>query len=294
MAKGKQTCKILKEIRKQIAEENNIDLVVSECTYHSDCLGTCPKCEEEVRYLERELEKRQRLGKAAVFAGMTLGTALTAASCGYSAQPLAGKSADTTQCTQIPDEPLAGDVVAVNPERRDPDTIIGEPLMGIVPLYQQIFSFDSEYYLKHMKEKFVISEMEELTIISGNVEYEHIGGKGKPCDNLDELVENAEVFKAPYYFGGEKKFREALAVAWMGIPNIDKYVGDIEVAFTVGKSGQVSEVEIVKGLDEILDAAVSSDFLKMTWEPAEYKLKDESWSFPFECRCVKKIHFPVR
>ncbi|MCQ2303421.1 MAG: hypothetical protein MJZ97_00300 [Bacteroidales bacterium] len=64
MPRGKQTCKILKEIRKQIAAENDIELVVSECTYQGDCLGTCPKCEAEVRYLERELEKRQRLGKA--------------------------------------------------------------------------------------------------------------------------------------------------------------------------------------------------------------------------------------
>ena len=79
MAKGKQTCKILKEIRRQIAAENDIEFVTSECTYKGDCLGTCPKCEAEVRYLERELEKRQRLGKAAVFAGMSLGTLLTAA-----------------------------------------------------------------------------------------------------------------------------------------------------------------------------------------------------------------------
>ena len=79
MAKGKQTCKILKEIRKQIAAENDIKLVIEECTYQGDCLGTCPKCEAEVRYLERELEKRQRLGKAAIFAGMTIGTAITAA-----------------------------------------------------------------------------------------------------------------------------------------------------------------------------------------------------------------------
>ena len=71
MAKGKQTCKILKEIRKQIAAENDIDLVVSECTYQGDCLGTCPKCEAEVRYLERELEKRQRMGKAAMVAGLS-------------------------------------------------------------------------------------------------------------------------------------------------------------------------------------------------------------------------------
>jgi len=73
MAKGKQICKILKEIRKQIAEENDIELVISECTYQGDCKGTCPKCEAEVRYLERELEKRQRMGKAAVVAGLSVG-----------------------------------------------------------------------------------------------------------------------------------------------------------------------------------------------------------------------------
>ena len=73
MAKGKQTCKILKEIRKQIAAENDIKLVIEECTYQGDCRGTCPKCEAEVRYLERELEKRQRMGKAAMVAGLSVG-----------------------------------------------------------------------------------------------------------------------------------------------------------------------------------------------------------------------------
>ena len=87
MAKGKQTCKILKEIRKQIAAENDIKLVIEECTYQGDCLGTCPKCEAEVRYLERELEKRQCMGKVAIFAGMTIGTAITVAGCGPLVSP---------------------------------------------------------------------------------------------------------------------------------------------------------------------------------------------------------------
>jgi len=73
MSKGKQTCRILKEIRKQIAAENDIELVVSECTYQGDCRGTCPKCEAEVRYLERELDKRHRMGKVAVVAGLSIG-----------------------------------------------------------------------------------------------------------------------------------------------------------------------------------------------------------------------------
>lgn len=73
MKRGKQTCKILKEIRRQIAAENDIKLVIEECTYQGNCIGTCPKCEEEVRYLERELEKRQRMGKAAIVAGLSVG-----------------------------------------------------------------------------------------------------------------------------------------------------------------------------------------------------------------------------
>ena len=136
MAKGKQTCKILKEIRKQIAAENDIELSTSECTHKGDCAGTCPKCEAEVRYLERELEKRQRMGKAAVFAGMSLGTALTAAGCGPLVQPLAGMPVDAfdtnkvTQTDSFP-EPLAGDVVAIVPDSIPADTIVLDTLPEI-------------------------------------------------------------------------------------------------------------------------------------------------------------------
>lgn len=64
MQQGKQICKILKEIRQRIAEANDIELVTSECHYRGDCLGTCPKCEEEVRYLESQLEARKLADKA--------------------------------------------------------------------------------------------------------------------------------------------------------------------------------------------------------------------------------------
>ena len=54
---GKEKCRILREIRKQIALENDIRLVTEECTFKGECRGTCPKCESEVRYLEQQLEK---------------------------------------------------------------------------------------------------------------------------------------------------------------------------------------------------------------------------------------------
>lgn len=72
MNRGKHTCKILKQIRKQIAEANGIEYAVSECKYKGECLGTCPKCEEEVRYLEEQLNSRRILGKAVVLAGISM------------------------------------------------------------------------------------------------------------------------------------------------------------------------------------------------------------------------------
>ncbi len=71
MARGKQTCKILKEIRRQIAEANGIELATSECRYKGDCLGTCPKCEAEVRYLEQQLRARSIAGKAVALVGIS-------------------------------------------------------------------------------------------------------------------------------------------------------------------------------------------------------------------------------
>lgn len=71
MARGKQTCKILKEIRRQIAEANGIEFVTSECRYKGNCLGTCPRCEAEVRYLEQQLRARSLAGKAIALAGIS-------------------------------------------------------------------------------------------------------------------------------------------------------------------------------------------------------------------------------
>ena len=78
MTHGKNICKQLKEVRKRIAEENDIPLEIEECTYKGECRGTCPRCEAEVRYLENALADRLRLGKVATVAGLALGLATTA------------------------------------------------------------------------------------------------------------------------------------------------------------------------------------------------------------------------
>ena len=84
MERGKQICRILKDIRVRIAEENDIEFITSECTHKGDCAGTCPKCEAEVRYLESQLARRRASGRTMRLAGISLGIAaeaLALASC---------------------------------------------------------------------------------------------------------------------------------------------------------------------------------------------------------------------
>lgn len=79
---GKEKCRALKEIRRQIAEKNDIPYAVSQCTHQGNCKGTCPKCEAELRYLERELALRKSLGKAVAVAGISLAAMSGLAACG--------------------------------------------------------------------------------------------------------------------------------------------------------------------------------------------------------------------
>ena len=77
MAKGKSTCKLLKDIRQQIADANGISYQPKECHYEGDCAGTCPACEEEIRYLERELKARKGNGFGMKVAGIAAGICAT-------------------------------------------------------------------------------------------------------------------------------------------------------------------------------------------------------------------------
>ena len=80
--RGKDKCRILKQIRKQIADENEIPYVVEECKHKGECKGTCPKCEADLRMLERELSLRHRLGKTVAIAGIAAGMLTMTTGCG--------------------------------------------------------------------------------------------------------------------------------------------------------------------------------------------------------------------
>ena len=101
--RGKQTCRILRQIRAEIARRNDIDLVIRECTFQGECRGTCPRCEQEVRYLEEQLEKRRRLQKGVALAGVAAGMIAALSGCDAMEPPPA-------------EEVLLGEIAEITPQ----------------------------------------------------------------------------------------------------------------------------------------------------------------------------------
>ena len=105
--RGKQTCRILRQIRAEIARRNDIDLVIRECTFQGECRGTCPRCEQEVRYLEEQLQKGVAL--AGVAAGMIAAlSGCEAIQSAIEAQPAAS--------TPPAEEVLLGEIAEITPQ----------------------------------------------------------------------------------------------------------------------------------------------------------------------------------
>ena len=109
---GKNKCRMLREIRRSIAAENEIPFHTEDCKYKGDCKGTCPKCEEEVRYLERQLEKKRSLGMKVTVSAVAVGLIASAAGC-----TIAGKTTVLEGDVPYTQTDVAG---AVAPDDTDP------------------------------------------------------------------------------------------------------------------------------------------------------------------------------
>lgn len=107
---GKQTCDILKQIRRDIAKKNDINISIRDCPHGEDvrCPGTCPRCEAETRALEKALNDRKKTGKKLLIAGISAGL-------------VAGTIAGVSSCSPFPDDQLEGDVPAVYTSDDDTD-----------------------------------------------------------------------------------------------------------------------------------------------------------------------------
>ena len=122
---GKEKCRILKEIRAEIAKANDIEWVVSECKHQGNCKGTCPKCEQEVRQLEAALARREALGKTVAVVGISAAISLSVTGC---ANPFSQTTDGVPPLDgALPPENVTEETRETTPES---DTLICETEMG--------------------------------------------------------------------------------------------------------------------------------------------------------------------
>jgi len=69
---GRDKCDKLRKIRKKIAEANGIDFEPAECHHTGPCLGTCPVCDEEIKYLDEQLQKKKACGEDIILNGLAI------------------------------------------------------------------------------------------------------------------------------------------------------------------------------------------------------------------------------
>ena len=207
MTHGRKVCNTLKEIRRQIADRNDIAYLTTECHFEGECQGTCPKCEAELKYLENELHKRRLAGKVATVAGISFGLASTFYAC----------NAPQPQQTDIPipEQEIAVDTVNL-------DTIPADSMINATKKTHN----KAHFLLGGSEEWIIMNELTGIVALTGLVDVERT--VEFPGGEIESLKFIKECLKYP-----QKAKRKGIE-------------GTVLVTFTVGKDGKLSDIEVIE------------------------------------------------
>ena len=249
MKRGKQTCKILKDIRRQIAEANDIEFITSECQYQGDCLGTCPKCEAEVRYLEQQLERKRMAGKAITILGISAGLVAMAPMTSCSSSPNKGTNQET-----ISDSTNASVMFG---------EICPTPVEDTRPMVEKDTVNKQE--LPELPQEMGLIE---ITPISGDIIT--VKDSLSEKDSLTDVLEVAAVM--PEFPGGARELMKFISanIEYPEIAQGDMGQGRVIVRFIVDKVGNIIQPKVVRCVDPYLDKeALRIVGLMPKWKPGE-------------------------
>ena len=232
MARGKSICSVLKTIRKQVADANEIKYEPRECHYEGECRGTCPACEAEVRYIERQLDIRRQLGKAVAVVGISAGLSALSG-CGDKAKKVDNVSEEESRLT-------VGKVMVDTLQRLDGDVEYKSPVDTVIvekapaTVKKRTAPFQAPAPKPEKKEPAVYDEDDEVISeenVFGVVEQmpSFPGGDRKLMDYLKENI----------------RYPEALAESCVQ--------GRVICTFVIEKDGSISDVKVVKSVDPLLD-----------------------------------------
>ncbi|MDE6548494.1 MAG: energy transducer TonB [Muribaculaceae bacterium] len=287
MTRGKQTCRILREIRRQIAEANEINFITQECRYKGDCSGTCPKCESEVRWLECQLQARALAGKAVALAGISAG--LFMSGCGSS---VAAKSSDTlpdsieksfTSSENLCESELAEvDVTAMGPDDKFGEVAYQEEMEKMIRVNV------SEPSSKGNEVRTTSEESQEDERAKALQEAVIVGGVDDSLFKYDKYAEFPGGIDALFSFLLEN-------IEYPEEAREKDIEGRVIVKFIIDETGTVKDAAIAKGVHPLLDNEALRVVHKLPrFIPAEYdgKPKPSYFSLPVNFRSSDRDLYP--
>ena len=246
MTRGKSICAVLKTIRKQIADANDIKYEPRECHHQGECRGTCPGCEAEVRYIERQLDIRRQLGKAVAIVGISAGLSALSG-CGDKAKKVDSVSEKECKLT-------VGEVMVEPTERLDGDVEYQSPVDTV------IIEKDPETIKKRTAPfKTPKKEKEEMTVdevILGNIDgVEEVIKAPETTDHKETEIFGDVVEQMPYFPGGTNALVEYMEKNIRYPEDCEEVCiqGRVIVSFVVEKDGSISDAKVVRSVYPSLD-----------------------------------------
>lgn len=253
MTRGKTICSVLKTIRKQVSDANEIKYEPRECHYEGECRGTCPACEAEVRYIERELDLRRQLGKAVAVVGI---------SAGLSALTGCGNKAKNVDSVSESESNLSKGIVKVDTlERVDGDVEYKSPVDTVIvdkdpaTIKKRTAPFKAPAPKAEKKES-AVNEGEMVMGQTGGVDIDPVPIPNpyiNPKSSEEVFGDVAE--QMPSFPGGDRKLMEYLSENIRYPEECEEICvqGRVIVSFIVEKDGSISNVKVAKSLDPLLD-----------------------------------------
>ena len=232
MTRGKTICGVLKTIRKQLADANEIKYEPRECHHQGECRGTCPACEAEVRYIERQLDIRRQLGKAVAIVGISAGLSALSG-CGVKAKKVENVSEKESKLTE--------GKVMVEPVKTVDSVVVKRTAPFKAPA------------TKPEKKDSAVCKKEEEVLVFGSV------GEIQPEVRTPD-PESTEAYdvvqQMPLFPGGDKKLMEYLAENTHYPKECEESCiqGRVIVTLVIEKDGSISNVKVVRSLDPLMDA----------------------------------------
>ena len=295
MNHGKTTCNQLKAIRKQIADANGIAYEPHECTFEGECRGTCPACEGEMRYIERELQRRQSLGKKIAVVGIATGlsaaVATTQQSCSFTSS--SDRLINPPDKESSANEPTMGEVMVPPPSQPKQEYMSerfrmynGSPLWIASSESGDDYLIEDVNIIASPKKNCVPKKADEfIDDIEGDMDIEEIEF---PKIEVEEGIEEEVgeiimiVEEPPLFPGGNESLRMYLKenTHYPAAALENGIQGRVFVSFVVNKEGDITDVKVARPANPSLEKEAIRVVSSMPkWTPGKQRGKAVKASF---------------